>query len=238
MKTQIILNAATILFSEKADGDMRDSQENRDAFIKNSGVRVTGVIAPRLEHGNRVQVIDQSYFSKNYAGSDEKYRPVCDALTTNLTGIMLTVGFADCYSVILVDPYHHAIGIAHCGWRGLHQNILSALAEYMLFEYGSRGSDLTAYLGPGIYPEAYKVRNDVYKLFYPKRAAEYSPAQFELDLKPIIESQLALNGIKSVQYNGEDTFGDLARSGEFKYFSGRRDKLTPPKTNMAAIVIE
>ena len=48
---------------------------------------------------------------------DRDYRDI-DGLLTNMPGVTLVTFFADCVPLYFVDPKHHAIGLAHSGWRG------------------------------------------------------------------------------------------------------------------------
>ncbi|MBJ7469811.1 MAG: peptidoglycan editing factor PgeF [Solirubrobacteraceae bacterium] len=84
-----------------------------------------------------------------------------DALVTNLVGIPLCVTLADCVPVVLYDPEHHAIGLAHAGWGGTVARISSRTVEVMRGRYGTEPSSLAAAIGPSISPARYEVGGDV-----------------------------------------------------------------------------
>ncbi len=75
--------------------------------------------------------------------------PEADAAFTTESGLALAVLTADCLPVVLVTD--EAVGVAHCGWRGLAGKILPLLAAAMPGELRS------AWLGPGICGGCYQV---------------------------------------------------------------------------------
>ncbi len=84
-----------------------------------------------------------------------------DGMVTNQVGLALTMRFADCVPIMLYDPEHHAIGIAHAGWRGtVDATVLSTLYT-MQTTYNSRPIALQAGIGPSIGPEQYQVGEEV-----------------------------------------------------------------------------
>lgn len=214
---------ATILWSEKADGNMRNNGENVLKFLRNSNVPEFAPYIPVLQHGNQVVKIGPGFYP---------HRAAVDALITDKKDIALAVGFADCPTVFLVDPPHHAIGIAHCGWKGVSKGIIHKVIEQMIIEYGSKPVEMRAMIGPGIAAENYPVGTEVGAMYFP---SNYKGGK--LDLQGVIERHLVVNGVPIICLTNEDTFSELAPSGDYKYFSGRRDKFPLPelKTNMAFI---
>ena len=72
------------------------------------------------QHTNRVAVVDRATAGRGHdgvAGSRSAF-PATDALVTDLPGVALAVVVADCAPVVLFDPVHRAIGVAHCGRAG------------------------------------------------------------------------------------------------------------------------
>ncbi len=84
-----------------------------------------------------------------------------DSLVTNMPGIPLMLRFADCVPVLFYDPKHHAIGIAHAGWRGTVAKVVTNTVRAMAEAFGSRPHDLVACVGPSIGPCCYEVGADV-----------------------------------------------------------------------------
>ena len=60
---------------------------------------------------------------------------------------------ADCAPVVLVDDAGGSVGVAHAGWRGLHQGVLAATVATMR---QNGGGSIRAALGPCIHAECYE----------------------------------------------------------------------------------
>lgn len=220
---------ATVLFSEKSDGDMRQSEENVRTYLKNAGMKnEQRYVTAKLEHDRHVAIIK--------ADTPTAISPKADALVTNVRGIILGVGYADCPPVVVVDPEHWAYAIAHCGWKGLERGVLSALIDTMTLEYGTNGARCFALIGPGIEQACYPVDADVASKFPPKFVTRLD-GKFFPNLREIVMAQLRANGVTYIQSIIDCTACDIAVSGKPKYFSGRRDKLDPVETNMAFMTI-
>jgi YfiH family protein len=75
--------------------------------------------------------------------------------------VALSLRFADCTPIIVYDPAHHALGVAHAGWRGTVSKIAVALVEAMSDAFGSEPAALIAGIGPSIGPCCYEVGEEV-----------------------------------------------------------------------------
>lgn len=84
-----------------------------------------------------------------------------DGLITNTRGIPLMLRFADCVPILLYDPMHRAIGIAHAGWRGTVAHVLTKTVNEMRAAFGTNPRDLIACIGPSIGPCCYEIGADV-----------------------------------------------------------------------------
>jgi YfiH family protein len=96
-----------------------------------------------------------------------------DGLITNVPGVLLGVGTADCVPVLLVDRQRRAVGAFHAGWRGTAARIVEEGVAAMRREYGSRDEDLEAAVGPSIGACCYAVGDEVREKF----AAEFRYGQ-------------------------------------------------------------
>ncbi|MGB4978524.1 MAG: polyphenol oxidase family protein, partial [Anaerolineae bacterium] len=54
-----------------------------------------------------------------------------DALITATPDTPLLLRFADCTPILLYDPVHHALGLAHAGWRGTVAGIAAVTVQAM-----------------------------------------------------------------------------------------------------------
>ena len=84
-----------------------------------------------------------------------------DGMVTDRVGVPLAMRFADCAPILLYDPVHHALGIAHAGWRGTARGAAVSALDTMRAAFGTRPPDVQAAIGPSIGPERYQVGEDV-----------------------------------------------------------------------------
>ncbi|WP_156812253.1 polyphenol oxidase family protein [Alloscardovia criceti] len=75
-------------------------------------------------------------------------------------GDMVGVFGADCLPVLLVDPVHHISAAAHCGRKGLMNDIIGQTVAAMEFK-GAKRNDILATLGPCICGQCYEVGNEI-----------------------------------------------------------------------------
>ena len=64
-------------------------------------------------------------------------RESIDGLCTDDPEVTLVIYCADCVPLYFVDPEHHAIGLAHAGWRGTVMGMARAMVERMKEEFGT-----------------------------------------------------------------------------------------------------
>lgn len=89
-----------------------------------------------------------------------------DASWTNTLGAVIAVMTADCLPVVIVNEQATAIAVAHAGWRGLANGVLSATCDMF-----SPDDKLHAWLGPAIGPSAFEVGEEVRQAFVNRNAA-------------------------------------------------------------------
>lgn len=79
-----------------------------------------------------------------------------DALITNVPGYCVCVTTADCVPVLLYDRRLQVVAAVHAGWKGTVQHIVSSVMEHMSRNFGTRGVDVVACIGPSISLESLK----------------------------------------------------------------------------------
>jgi YfiH family protein len=92
----------------------------------------------------------------------------CDALATNLKGLLLGVKTADCVPVVLGDAKSGACAAVHAGWRGTLAEIVKHSLARMSEEFGTKPSDVRAALGPAALGCCYEVGAEVVEPFRAK----------------------------------------------------------------------
>ncbi len=76
--------------------------------------------------------------------------PETDGLVTDLSGLPLLTGHADCPPILFYDPLQKVIGAAHSGWRGTVSKIGGAMVRVMVEKYGCQPANILAGIGPSI----------------------------------------------------------------------------------------
>ena len=146
----------------------------------------------------------------------------CDALVTNLSGVVLAVLTADCVPILLYDPVREVVAAVHAGWRGTEAGIVRKTIEVMEKRFGSDPSDLLAGVAPAIGKCCYEVGEDVASHFigYPD-AIERRGEKFMLDLPSINKEQMLAAGVpeKQIEMSGTCTACEVDQ-----FFSYRKEQ--------------
>lgn len=120
-----------------------------DAWTCGEQVHDTRVGIVKAEHRGRGRLDRASSFENT------------DGLVTNVPGVLLTSFYADCVPLYFYDPEHHAVGLAHAGWKGTVQQIALQMVLKMESEYGSCRDQILAAIGPSIGSCCYEVDEHV-----------------------------------------------------------------------------
>lgn len=171
--------------------------ENHARVYAHLGLSAAQVTSPRQVHSNRVVLI-----TGDQAGS---IIPDSDGLVTAAPRVALLLRFADCQGILLYDPAHHALALAHAGWRGVAQGIARRAVETMVQAFDTRPGDLLAGLGPAIGPCCYTVGDKVaaamgYVLTdWSQAMSALGENQWSLDLSAANAQQLAAEGVQQIE---------------------------------------
>jgi YfiH family protein len=208
-------------------------RENRGRFLRLAGGEMSGnrgmrMVNVRQVHGNLVRVIraEDGVFEGKLETAEGKAVLEGDGLVTNLPGVMLGVGTADCVPVLVVDV-GTAVGIVGEG------------IEAMQREYGSRPQDLRAAVGPSIGACCYAVGEEVRSEF--RERFGYADELFRevaglgqgsgvsklyVDLWEANRRQLVDAGVDGARIAvvGECTACAREATGERRYFSHRAEQ--------------
>ncbi|SRR5258708_1276114 len=133
---------------------------NKERFYRLLDIEPETVAQAQLAHGAHIEII------RDFSPRDARYAfPSTDGLVTNVVNRPLFIPVADCLAIAYVDPKHHAIGLAHAGWKGAVQRIPQEMVKVMHSTYGSDPADLLIGMSPGLGPCCYQVREDLITLF-------------------------------------------------------------------------
>ena len=168
-----------------------------------------------------------------------------DACWTDGFDWACTIMVADCLPVLLCDGAGQWVAAAHAGWRGLAgqqgQGVLEVLLSD-LFHAGCDVSNVLAWLGPCIGPQAFEVGPEVKAAFEsgrPSASAKFMPARdgkFMADLAGLARLRLHDLGVLRVFGNDSSAAWCTASQPDL-FFSHRRDSLRLRQTGRMAACI-
>jgi len=159
--------------------------------------------APQLTFGKQVHGASVAVVTRDGRG---RAFDDTDALVTDVPDTPLVILTADCAAVLLFDPVHNAIGIAHAGWRGTVVRVVAATVERMREAFGSNPPELLAAIGPCIGPCCYEVGGEV---------IDAVSAAFPVETDELIrEPDMASAGSFRASVNEDRKHFDLWRANE------------------------
>ena len=144
-----------------------------------------------------------------------------DAAVTTRVDRVCSVLTADCLPVLLCDAAGTRVGVAHAGWRGLSAGVL----ENTVAALRAQPTEVMAWLGPAIGPEAFEVGLEVRAAFLSVDAAAevafrpHRPGKYLADLYALARQRLARAGVTRVFGGAFCTWTETGR-----FFSYRREK--------------
>ncbi|MCD6289512.1 MAG: peptidoglycan editing factor PgeF [Anaerolineae bacterium] len=174
--------------------------ENHRRLCTAVGISPSDLVSPQQVHRDQVVRV----------GREDRGRvvPGCDGLITDEPGVALLLRFADCVPLIVYDPVHHAVGVAHAGWRGTVRGIATALVSAMQREFHSRPEELIAGIGPSIGPCCYEVGLDVVQLVRATLdtsngvVSRWPNGAYHLDLWAANDKLLTQAGVRHIEVAG------------------------------------
>lgn len=158
---------ATMNLGRRGGDDPAAVTANRERVAALVGATAASLTFGKQVHGANVALVAAAHRGRAFDDTD--------ALVTNDPDTPLVILTADCAAVVLFDPAHAAIGIAHAGWRGAVNRVAAATVERMGTAFGSRPGALVAAIGPSIGPCCYEVGAEVIEAVtaaFPDHAAE------------------------------------------------------------------
>jgi YfiH family protein len=171
----------------------------------------------------QVKQIHSSTVVKALQGSDATHEG--DAITTDQRGLLLLMRFADCVPILFFDPVNSAIAIAHAGWKGTLNGVVTEVVKAMSQHYGTSPDELQVGIGPSIGPDHYQIGSDVIKKA--KRAFPHifeeiilqDGDQVKLDLWNANRIHLEQMGVRQIEMANQCTGCDLVH-----WYSHRAEK--------------
>ena len=162
-----------------------------------------------------------------------------DGASTRSRGIACTVMVADCLPVLLCDVQGKRVAAVHAGWRGLAgtqgvgvlDKVVERFLPSSLGEYAQPATEVIAWLGPCIGPQAFEVGSEVREEFVNPHVSAAQcfcsrpGGKWLADLPALARQRLQALGVSRVYGNDGSaqwcTVGNTSR-----FFSHRRDRIT------------
>lgn len=165
--------------------------QNRKIFLAELDLNWRDCVAAEQIHGVNVKIVSEK--DKGLGMADRSSAiPACDGMLTKDT-VSLMAFYADCVPLYFFSPQSGLVGIAHAGWQGTVNNIVSSVLAVIRAAGGSP-EDCLAAVGPCIGPCCYEVGEDVAAIFRenfndPGILLKISSEKYKLDL---VKTNLAL----------------------------------------------
>ncbi len=145
--------------------------------------------------------------------------PDADGSFSTQNNVVCVTMTADCLPVLLCNQQGTVVAAVHAGWRSLCDGVIEATAAQM----GVDASDLMAWLGPAIGPQAFEVGSEVRAQFIAKDAQSaiaFKPYgdKWLADIYTIARKRLNNLGVTQIYGGGLCTYSDKEQ-----FFSFRRD---------------
>jgi purine-nucleoside/S-methyl-5'-thioadenosine phosphorylase / adenosine deaminase len=231
-----VYGGSTLNLGWTKEDDSASVAENRRRFLRAVCGQQAGsvLVGVKQIHSNMVRVVKKEDGGLEGRLQTEEGKAVLegDGLITDVPGVLLGVGTADCVPVLVVDVTKRVVAAFHAGWRGTVARIVERGIGIMQEEYRSQAVDMVAAVGPSIGPCCYTVGEEVWSEFgrqfgYAKELFVRSTDSEEvrLNLLEANRRQLLDAGVTeaSIAMTGECTACARSQSGAMRYFSHRAE---------------
>lgn len=145
--------------------------ENYKIFCRAAGFDSESLVTGNQDHHTNVRRVGKE--QRGIGVWREKDMESIDGLITDEQGVTLVIYCADCVPLYFIDEKHHAIGLAHAGWRGTADGMAKVMVQRMAEEFGSAPEDIKAAIGPSIGEECFEVDEPVAEEFLKLDGAEH-----------------------------------------------------------------
>lgn len=204
-------------FTTRSMGDMRISK-NKDLLESQIG----SIYMVKQIHGNDVVHVGETRNVKNIAADGIVFSELTnpsDQLHT-LIGVLT----ADCVPILFYDPKHVVYGVAHAGWRGTLNGVVTRVVQEMR-KLGSDPLDISVAFGPYIGSCCYHIPMERAHLFEQKFLSDTSVLKWQND-KVFLDLGMANMFIlmaQGIQQNNIDSDSICSSCNNDKFFSYRKD---------------
>lgn len=206
----------------------------RQQLAESLSLALDRIVIPRQTHSDRVAVIDSVPVEPSVIEG-------VDALVTRKEEVLLCINTADCVPVVLEDPVARVIAAAHCGWRGVVNNLLPNVVSAMCGQ-GALSSRMRVAMGPSICPGCFEVGEEVAAVFRQKFPASAGVVMDpvltgwdrpHIDLPSAITDRLCRLGVAADRITPPPA---CSRCNPMRFFSARAVGVKSSRTLTAVIM--
>ncbi len=187
--------------------EQQNVRANREIIKEQLGLQ--RLVSARQVHGQDVHRVESPVEGDSIVNG-------VDGLITDVKGVGLMIGHADCQAVLFYDRVQRAVGAVHSGWRGNVANILATTIEAMADQFGSKPEDLHVAIGPSLGPCCAEFVN--YREELPQSFRQYRESENHFNFWEISRAQLQECGVPDKQI----FCAEICTSCSTEYFSYRR----------------
>ncbi len=146
--------------SKVEDGNMdfrfsenNEVYRNREKFFGNIGGNVEDAVFMFPKFDNKIQVVGEADMG---AGACELGSAVrVDALLTEIKGLPLALGTADCLPIIIYCSDVDVLGLVHCGLLNTDVYLIKKVFNKLIDEFEASPEEISVVIGPGAKKESF-----------------------------------------------------------------------------------
>ena len=193
----------------------RKERVRKNLHIIKEAINAKRIVSMNQIHGKDILVLHGGHFDNSIDGSN------ADAIIADIRHLAFMVKLADCQGIFLFDPVKRVISNIHCGWRGNIHNILGSVVKRMKSDFGCRGSNLMAAIGPSLGPCCAEFIS--HEKIFPQKFRRFMVRKNYFDLWEISRCQLIEAGLNK---DNIEVAGVCTRCRSDLFFSYRARKVT------------
>lgn len=129
---------------------------NRQKFFQDINIDMKNCVFTQQIHNTQCTLITEKDKGKGIYNFESGLKDT-DAMITKEKNIGLCIITADCIPVFIYDIEKEIIGIVHCGWKGIYNDILIKTLKKMIQNFGSKKENIILEFGPCIQSCCYKI---------------------------------------------------------------------------------
>lgn len=224
MEAKIFNNRLLIFNSNVSDGNMSYKYSENDEIVEKNKKNLYKQLKINEDYIYNLRVTNSDKISIIHSRPNDK-EIVADSIISSLEDFYITLCFADCIPLIILDTNNDLFSFSHLGWQSICADLHKKIIVKMIQEMNSNPSDLILYIGPSIKAASYAFTNPV-QLSMPfwDPYLLYNEGMYHIDLIKYVVDNILNLGI--LQKNIIISPVDTGNNDEyFSHYRSMHDKL-------------